>query len=227
MFKNKFNLRNVVATAICLAVSMMFTACDPKDGDPTTDENPTDENSFVIEVEAKNVIAEENTNNVASVKAFIMTDYIHEEGYVLSSAKFENGGFKLTIPSTGFNLEPIFNFVGLVLDGFGEPIISNTEAKFAILRCWMGGYNAAGEEIGGFSAWGINDNNDEDFYMIWYYVYLDRDCTVKVFEGDYKRVDCSFKKGWNVLYYGGIEEGDFYSTTKPSWANLKWYYGEY
>ena len=34
MFRNKFNLRNVVAIAICLAVTTMFSGCNEEGGDP-------------------------------------------------------------------------------------------------------------------------------------------------------------------------------------------------
>jgi len=196
-------------TAILAVMCAGLNSCDPP-------ERPDGENPPNV-IEAKNVIG--NTDNVDSVKAMIY-DFENEKEYVISSTKFENGGFKLTLPSTVLYLNPI----SFMFDP-DEVIISNMEAKHTILGSGsIGGFDVAGEHIGEFSFYPVDNYN---LWSILYYVYLDRDCTIKTPSNyDEYTVDCSFKKGWNVLY---LYESDnpIYTTTKPSEVNLKWYYYEY
>jgi hypothetical protein len=76
--------------------------------------------------------------------------------------------------------------------------------------------------------------SDEDRGIEASYLYADRDLTVKGisrwyddYEGEYyeEEFNCSFKKGWNIVYF--IADNDKITTQKPSGANLKWYYYEW
>jgi hypothetical protein len=182
--------------------------------------------SAVIEVTS--VIG--NTDNIATVKALIIVDE-HPDGYWIgynaASAPFKNGGFKLNLSTSAVPAK----YLETAESEFcieGSIIISNKNALVGVLT--IVAYNSAGEEIGEIY---IGELYIEDEYYWAEYIYADRDFTIKgVFKGEeyYDKFDCSFKKGWNIIYGTSQKnENDEYFTTtqKPSEAKVKWYYSEY
>jgi len=159
--------------------------------------------SFVIE--AKGVIGDDDSD-VVSVGAIVEG---HDYDYEAGTAKYGKNGFKITLTSTVSN-----KYLTEVDDVIDEDVVSDKKAKISY-PIWIDAYDEDDECIGEFYCYG-------DEWEIWY-LYADRSFTAKgnIYSEEY---DCSFKKGWNILYYydnGSVEK---FSTKKPSGINFKWYY---
>ena len=146
-----------------------------------------------------------NDNNVTTVKA-----YIFLENHEVASVPYQNHGFKLTLPGT-FPAEYLMNitsFYGTSSD------ISDISANIGHAR--IQGYGSNGQN--GKDLYMLDYRNKHDYISV-FYVYVDRDVTVK---GNY--YDCSFKKGYNIVYDVFDGQKILETTTKPANANFKWYY---
>jgi hypothetical protein len=161
-------------------------------------------NPFVIDA----TDVENGNPNIATVKTVA-----YECDYVLASGEYQNNGFKLTLPTT-VPEKYIYNIVYTLADDF-EGTISDRKATIGsseIIAC-----DSDGNDIGWFEM-ADKENSIRTIYM-----YVDRNVTIKGFDYD-TEFDCSFKKGWNILYNVYKEDGERFTTTqKPSNANLKWY----
>jgi len=137
--------------------------------------------------------------NIAIVKAKI-------GNYEIASVKYENG--ELELDESDFPATIPDNYLGHVFD---------TQAKTGTVQ--VGAYNSAGECIGEFFKY--NRDGHDNWQLRWYawYIYADRSFTKKG-----ESFDCSFKKGWNVIYISEIEGK--YTTQKPSDKDFIWYYRE-
>jgi hypothetical protein len=175
---------------------------------------------FVIE--AKNVI--DGNNDIAIVKASMWKSGEEE---IIATGKYENNGFKLTLPAT-LDSKYLSTTIGYAPVGVN---VSNPNAKVREADC--------------FSAYDKNDNRIGVLFISVEettnrrvkatYLYTDRNFSVT---GSYTEVsgntteiatfDCSLKRGWNIMY--SIEEsGDGCSyftltTKKPSDVTLNWHY---
>jgi hypothetical protein len=153
-----------------------------------------DLSSTQIEIKAT---VETGSSSIAFVRAEI-------SGYVLASAKFENNSFEMSFPAT----VPAKHLMTYKTEGVS---LSNSRAKLG--RVFIRAYNESGQWIGSFDLaagleWAIE------------YVYADRSFTEKGKTSYGFVYDCSYQKGWNIVYmeYWGR------TTKKPSNQNFKWSY---
>jgi len=171
-----------------------------------------EEDGFVVE--ATNVIG--GISSITTVKAFTWN------GYEFATAEYKNSGFKIVFPKSlpDYELESF-------IDVFDLPssLISDRYAK--VVPAFLVAYNSHNEEIGEF----MHLYEGYDYYAYVHYVYVDRDFTVKGTDNsaDWEVAwNCTFKKGWNVLYW--IEDDgwdELFTTQKPSSINLRWYFEEW
>jgi len=213
--KKHFNFIMIAVVAVSLLAAKCGTDPDdpPSDGGTTTFDDP----SVII---AKDVI---NSNpDIVSVKAVMYNEETDEEK-VIATGKYENNGFKITLPKTISN-EYLFD----ADEAFGDEqgiVISDPNAKIGV--AWVYAFNDKGKEIGDFYCLGITTK----YYVDAMYVYADRNFTIKgkIEEGKYvDEYDCSFKKGWNILYAidGNFEYFFLLSTQKPADINMEWIFEE-
>ena len=213
MCRNRLNLRNMVAIAICLAGLTVFLGCEKND--------PI--NGNVIKIEINGVgkidgIIETTETNIATIKATISTLKKGSDGksyFVYNevlSAEFENGCFILNFPTTVPD-----EYLGLVRELFSiysfEGItVSDMQTKTGWVS--LSAYNNAGEFIGNLTLRG-----NEWFVE---FEYADRSFEEKGYFNSGLEVDCSYNKGLNIIYvvYGGNEK---VTTLKPVNDNFKWY----
>jgi hypothetical protein len=180
---------------------------------------PPPPDGFVIDATVVN--GNSYNGKIATVKA--VTDYFLLE-YIVATCKYENGGFKLILPETvKDNLGSITTWCGQNFEG----TISDKDTKRAMAS--IGAFDSSDKWIGTF---GYEDgSNWVDF------IYVDRDVTVKgkssatygenIFNEEY---DCTFKKGWNMMYVAAESFGSEYfyvnTTKKPSGVNFQWNYDD-
>ena len=190
---------------IALTVIVLFSACK-KDDDSSGANSP---NPSVIN--AKNVVG---NGEIVSVKA-LMKNYITGEKIVIATSKFEKNGFRMTLPTPP---EACLNEAGAEFGGF----ISDLKAKVGFLD--VAAFNEKDKKEGAMYFLGINAS----YYVDAYYVYSDRDFTIKGYY-HYAEYDCSFKKGWNLLYYveNSVSLKDYYTTQKPAEVTLEWVFNDY
>jgi len=81
---------------------------------------------------------------------------------------------------------------------------------------WIESYDKNGEQIGEFFV--VNANQDWELY-----VYIDRNVTVKG-KDSYTTYDCSFTKGWNIIYF--VDNENLTTTKQPS-GTIYWYFNQY
>ena len=168
-------------------------------------------------VTAKNVIG--GSSDIATVAGLVEGEY--DEGEI-ASAPYKNNGFELKLPATVAN-KYLWN---INEDGEMDDMISDKNAKVTDL--WIEALDSDKDYIGEF----YYEDEGNDYYAAALYLYADRDFTIKgsiyeEWDGDYYKMEwnCTFKKGWNILYMfedNGWDE--YYTTTKPSNVNLKWYF---
>ena len=188
---------------------VLFTTCNKDDDSSgnTSSENP----SFI---NAKNVVS---NGDIVSVKA-LMENYITEEDVVIATSKFENNGFTMVLPTPP---EQCLYEVRGTFNG----IVSDLKAKIGFLN--VGAFNMKDKKEGALYFLGISAN----YYVDAYYIYADRDFTVKGQGGNYyyTEYNCSFKKGWNILYYVENSSGNktYYATKKPAEVTMEWVFDDY
>jgi hypothetical protein len=207
----------------CLLITVMmmfFTACDSNDFDSTNDgnlviiEDPTSDNPFVIK--ANDV--ENGISGIASIKSVGIT-YCPPENecqYLDFSTEYKNGGFELNLPAT---------IPDEFLQSFSEKIlmennihVSDTQAKitsFSLLA-----HNSAEAWIGSI------DFRSDNWHM--QFIYADRSFTEKGVTLYGVEIDCSYKKGWNIVYVSRnfeiADAGSKQTTQKPLSENFKCYF---
>ena len=171
-------------------------------------------------INAKVVDGDDYNGKIATVKALV-DDYDNDYEYVAASGKYENGGFQLNLSAVPAE------YLGEI-DLPQTVIISDRKVKVAE-ELVIFANDDDGDEIGRFY---MKDESDD--YNRSDYVYVDRNFTMKGYFSDYDieeyycEYDCSFTKGWNIVYsvYKGKNER-LCTTQKPSNINFKWYYIEY
>jgi len=174
------------------------------------------------------------SNKIATIRALAPVYYDdgdYEYSHVIASGKYANGGFKLILPET-ISEECLRGFTDKFDDFDGT--ISDPQAKTGDIMIFS--YDSKEGRIGRFS-YMMDRNNDEEHGGA-FYMYADRDFTIKghntYYDDDYgytsycDEYDCSFTKGWNIMY--GIANGYYeasYTTQKPPDVNFKWSYWDY
>jgi hypothetical protein len=206
-------MNKTVFYLVAVVMTMFFTACDKND--PISDNESyvlINENPLLIK--AYNV---ENTrSDIASVKMTI-TYYSSDEEWIslTSTAEYKNDGFELIFPA-------IIPNEGLFLESkiSNKIILSDIEAKTYLLGSTIDAVNRLDEAFGGFNF------SCDDWSII--FIYADRDFTAKGTTDYGVEYDCSYKKGWNILYVRWLGGTSYKRTTqKPSNNNIKCHFGEY
>jgi len=193
MNNKKNSLRKV---CLLLALPFALIACNKEGAD-----DGIGNNSSIIE--AKNV-GGDDYSRVATVAVFC-NDCDNE---IIATADFKNGGFKLKLPKT-VSEEALST---VEYHGMGS-VASDMNAKITEFdEMLILAFDAKGDDVGEFGLEAVDTS--------WYvnYVYADRKFTLK---GD--DCDCTFKKGWNILYLNARE----ITTTKPSGVTFKWFYSNH
>ena len=202
-----------VTTAV-VALVMVFAACDDKKNNGS---NNGGINSLVID--AKNVI--DGSSDITTVKAII---YGEDDDYIVASGEYKNNGFKLDLSKAVPD-----KYLECVGDIPASIVVSDKNAKVTNLE--IHAYNSSGDEIGTFYFEDVNEIEAT-------YIYADRNFTIK---GEYTenyedytytmKFDCSFKKGWNLIYSKSDVNASGYTSTmltqKPAGINYRWVYYEY
>ena len=197
-------MRNLTKIFILLTTFIVFITCS---------KDEIRGNSSIIE--SKGAIGVDD--DIAEVKAMIITGESEDGrswiGYECGSSTFKNNGFKIKLCSTVPN-QYLDNWD---TDFFDEDFATSSDrsAKMAVIGVIA--YDSKGKEVGEFECY----DEPNDCYA--FYVYADRKFTVKG-EGTGYSCDCSFKKGWNVLYYEDRPKEDVITTKKPSGVTLRWHY---
>ena len=159
---------------VIMAIALFFSCKKENDSSGGDTSNPS-------EINAKNVV---NNGGIFSVKA-LMENYITEEDVVIATGKFENNGFKMTLPTPP---ETCLYEAGAEFGGY----ISDLKAKVGFLS--VAAFTMKDKKEGALYLLGINSN----YYVDAYYMYTDRDFTVKG-TYHYTEYNCTFKKGWNIF----------------------------
>ena len=163
------------------------------------------DNSLVIKYNVEN-----GTSDIASVKVIMGYQSPDSEWHYLEfSAKYENGSFELNLPATipDEYLSPSSN----VLLYEDDILLSDIHAKntFAMILA----HNSTESNIGGFrfssGKWNMG------------FMYADRSYTEKGFSKGGLGYDCSYKKGWNIVYWYWNETNSKKTTQKPKNEKFK------
>ena len=236
MSKKKLSNRLLVVAATVLVLAACKKDSNSSSNNTSDYNDNTSEDVSVIEV--RNL----GSGNIATVKAVVWwyNDNTNESTEVtLASCPYQNGGFKLTLPSS-FPNDCMYEWVENEWEEKrDEIIVSDPKAKVGA--------------IGGDGAILVAYSSAERYYIGWFYmygenskmgvwadyIYADRNFTAKgKYSGGYYtnqiyksynvEYNCSFKKGWNIYYfcYGeyGNNENYVYTTQKPSGVDMKWGY---
>ena len=207
MKKQIFNL-----AAALTALALIVTACDKNNG------GNGNNNGTAFVINAANV--ENGNSNIATVKALMYNDIGSQ---VVALAEYKNGGFVLNLPANVPDeyLEPIY------YDDELSGMISDKKAQIG--NVYIYAYDINENQIGGFYYYPINyiENVDCETEIM----YADRYFTMNGTFTDYGDTivyNCTFKRGWNIMYCIGYDYDDYYkvlvTTQKPSGINFKWYY---
>ena len=178
-----------------LVATMFFVTCNK--------EEPIDNTPFVVEVAI---------SYAGSVKAMIGTYQKLSNGeyglqqYEFTSITEENSGFKLNLPATLPHELILFNrFIG---EGF---TVSDIQARTSTLSIsTVDSYD--GRPVGVFSL------SSDGYEWSAEYVYADRDFTEKGTNVYGLQMDCSYKKGWNIVY----QHDKKITTQKPFNEIFRW-----
>ena len=193
------NMRKVFLIVVAVLITGIFAACDK--------ESSGDGNGDASLIKATSV---QNSNgDVASVLAIL--DY--KGWYKLATAKYNNG-FKITFPSN-VSKDYLISFeeqFGLQGGNFGIVHLYALNDEYNIYWDEL----VVGELL-------LDNVNSGQEYVNAYYTYADKDFTAKGSDNSCE-VDCSFKKGWNILYLTTSNDGrkELFTTKKPSGVVLQW-----
>ena len=195
---------------VLMAVTMIFFACKKEPDTP------------VSVIKAKDVI--NGNSDIVTVKA-VMEHNVTWDEEVVATGSYEKNGFALTLPKEV--PDKYLSEVGDEVFEFEEWVtISDPKAKVGV--AWFNAYNKNDKEIGYFYYLGISTK----YYVDAMYIYSDRNFTVKgkFEEKNYsEEVDCSFKKGWNIVYMieGTFEEKYMFTTKNKTDVKMEWVFDDY
>jgi len=220
-----------------LIVSAAFVACDKENGGNNGNGNNSGNNNGnndinTLVINATNVIClnpeYEDDSNVATVKAFA-------RGFEVVSSPYQNKGFTLNLSKTvpeQYLQYILIHFWDYYYYDIPAHFVSDRNSKCGILD--ISAFDNSDKVNGLFTLRERKQVEDEYYeyfrdYIRAYYIYADRDFTIKGFDNP-NQYDCSFKKGWNIVYLLWHNDYSHYpdimTTTKPANSNLKWYYSE-
>ena len=215
MNKRLLNTVSVSSSVVAvLIITVILAACE--------NDEPKIDN--YLEIEATGI--EIGNCDVATAKARIHTLIGYPDAeepywveYELASVKFENGGFKMRLPAT---IPDEYLWTKSTFEGF---TLSDSQAKIGTFS--VDAYNSDGKCVGALGVQGEKWNIE--------YVYADRSFTEKgkleydannkpyIFGAEF---ECSYKKGWNIIYSTAIEMIVTRTTEKPINEDFRWYFAE-
>ena len=180
-----------------------------------TQEETMQPGGFVIE--ATNVM--DAPNDMASVIAISYgVEVENQNEAAFASAKYENNGFMLNLPAT----VPSKFLLTWTYDYFSDEVVPSSDKNAKIAYVHLYGRDHNEEWIAQ-----IIPVDDREWSIVATYIYADRDFTAKGKVSSKTEFDCSFKKGWNIMYYILKDDEEslevIVTTQKPANANLlKW-----
>ena len=196
-------------------MTMFFAACDENnlpDSRVVVENDPSNDTPLVIKVD--NV--ENGSDDIASVRVTMGYQSPDLEWHYLEfSAKFEDGGFELNLPATipDEYLSPSSN----ILSYEDNITLSDIHAKNTLAM--ITAHNGDDANIGGFGfssgKWNMG------------FTYADRSYTEKGFSNGGLEYDCSYKKGWNIVYYHWDNKNSKITTEKPKNEKFKCRFSDY
>ena len=242
----------VTAVVAAIIVAGFFAACEKKTSSSSSNNNGNSNGngtdttttgggggggSTAFVIEAANVA--NSSSNIATVKAIVENG---EEEEIIVVSPYKNNGFKLTLPQTLNDkylelledLDIEFDRFGFV-SYFGVDIkISDNTAKGYVLYD-VEAYDKDDDYIGYFIYINDDDNGDEEKFAMGYWIYVDKNVTIK---GNFQltqsgvnvsyKCDLNLKKGWNAVYESfnakesTLTAAQIISTQKPSSFSCKW-----
>ena len=193
--------KNFISLMIAMMAIALFSTCSKSSDSSDDDDGGGSSSGDELVINAQDI--ENNDSYIATVKA------VTDDGDLLATATYNNAGFKLTIkaPASKYLYSPDEVYEGAD--------ISNSKAKMVDVA--IEAYDRNGEYVGDIFMTG---KNYSDIFAN--FVYADRDFTVKGKSDQGYKYDCSFKKGWNIVYETTDDHTYSYSTKKPSGVNIVW-----
>jgi len=234
--KNVFKLIGIIALVAVMAFALVFTACGDGGGngkdDKTDDDGSTGTGGPGTNVQNASVYNENNTLFTGSGKVFL--EYFGENDYVgvKEVGSITNGKLSFILPDLSANVANGY----LAADAFDWGGSGGINASFPDARVLIT------DTIDNGSLYALLDNGDHGMLVYgnegsnssqWIeYAYLDKPTTVSGtssydYYGHYytTKVNCTFTKGWNVVY---IHEDSYTGTVSTNssivnTAKMKWY----
>ena len=192
--------------SIVFVIALIFIACKKN-------EDSGDKNKGSLVIDAKNVL--NGNSDIVTVTAELWNENANNF-HIFATSEYKNDGFKLNL-SADIPDECLYS-IDDELD-FPTEIVSDTNTQVSTIRLYA--YNNEEECIGNFYL------SDELGKVKITFIYADRNFTVKGTDTTFtypKIYDCSFKKGWNILYSMERRKDYLCTTQKPTEVSLRWYY---
>jgi hypothetical protein len=167
--------------------------------------------AFIID--AKNVV-----NGSAKIVTVEATVWGKDDDFVATSSPYKNNAFTLALASVP---SKYLLYVEQYFEVGSGVTISDRQAKVAMLEILA--YDNRKDMLGDFYLEDIADDENVAIYF-----YSNKDFTMKgTYEDEEEdmvwQYDCTFKKGWNMIYWVGT----LTTTTKPSGIDFKWVYHDW
>jgi hypothetical protein len=212
-------MKKTVFLAVAV-ITMFFTACNGNENEPISDNDSyvqIRENPLRVKVtNVENVYGEIDFRDIAFAKAigYYRTGDDEWHNYLEFPAKYENGGFELNLSDA--ISDEYLQVVSNREDREGVAL-SDTQAKFMFFG--VHAHNSTNMYIGSLRIGSENWNIE--------FRYADRDFSEIGISKFGEEFDCSYKKGWNVVYYfyDGVKTKS--TTQKPLNENFKCYFEIY
>jgi hypothetical protein len=205
MKKKIFNLRNVVAIAICLAATTVFSGCN--NGDP---DGPDD----IFDGKITGLIVNYTDYDIAAIK---VTD--SSEEWTITTTPVQNGIFTIALPASVEDSR-LGNF-DEVLDVLTVSDPNTGQVSIGVAAGDLSAYDSADGNIGRVACY-----SDDELTGVATIMYVDRNCKVTgnmAVERGTVTYNLDMKKGWNVVYYVINANGNVEYTTVKSGKELKWW----
>jgi len=201
----------LLGVVIMAAMLIIFSVGCKKD-DKKTDAGSSNNRKVKAIVENGN-----DYNSIISTVKYVMYEYDEdgylENGHVISSCSFDNGGFTMDLPET-VNGRYLYS-----VEWFFNPDVANISDM------------NVGLNYGYFEAYDEDDDYFDDFLYAKFnnktsatrgeYWYADRNVTITG-EGYDGKGDLSLKKGWNLVYHTFIGD-DWFEYSSQKVPDLLWY----
>ena len=197
----------IFSAILCIGMAIMVAACEKEDNSKIQ--------ILEIEIESNEI----EGKGIATVK-MVIEACKHSEGIggisnVFASVEYKNGDLRLKLPAIPDEyLGEYFWYDSPNIIPEGVVIsVSNVKVGYMYLIA----RNSKGNQIGSFD---FTDDNLSRWDAS--HIYANKDFTIKGTSKNGKVFDCSFKKGWNIIYSKNF--GFEFTNHKPLNGNFKWRY---